>query len=136
MPVFLFLLSSSKCLVTQVWFIFQVSFMALGWYKFNPGPTTVKNIKIPSQFITAMNQLCCPNVIVLTTTKNMTIPNGIFSKKRACIFYIWISIAYYPNSMKFVSLQNNQVFNNWSQWIQTRFIHFEEWSRYYGLWCN
>ena len=43
---------------------------------------------MPSYFITEMNQLCRPNAIVLTVTKNMTIPNGIFltTKKKFAYF--------------------------------------------------
>ena len=43
---------------------------------------------MPSHFITVMKQVYCPHVIVLTTPTNMTIPNGIFSKKGLYILYL------------------------------------------------
>ena len=42
-----FLLCSSKHSTTQVWFIFQVYLIALGWHNVNLGPTTVTNNSVP-----------------------------------------------------------------------------------------
>ena len=43
---------------------------------------------MPSHFITVMKQVYCKHVIVLTKPTNMTIPNGIFSKKGIHILYL------------------------------------------------
>ena len=49
----------------------------------NPGPTKVNNNKVPLHVLPFSN---CDeptlNAIVLTTPKNLTIPSGIFSKKK------------------------------------------------------
>ena len=89
-----FLLWSGKYLVTQVWFIFQVYFSTLGWHKrplmFNCNKFTkilLNNLPFCN------NQLLCPNAIVLTATKTMTIRN-VITLKTSCKFYIWISICF------------------------------------------
>ena len=61
-----------------------------------------------------MNKLSCPNAVVLTATRKMTILNGRFSKEQGCMFYIWISIACNVKLMKFVSLESNQIL----QWLE------------------
>ena len=61
---------------------------------------------MPTHFITAINQLYHPNAIVLTTAMNMTIPNGIFSRKE--LAYLNVN-SLLPKIDKFASLQNNQV---------------------------
>ena len=65
-------------------------FIALRWHKcqlrFNYSKQLQTSFKVSSNFIIAMNQLYCLNVIVLATPKNMTIQNGIFSEKKVSIF--------------------------------------------------
>ena len=68
----------------------------------------------PSHFIIAVKQLCLPNGIVLAATKHMTIPNGRFSKRRACIFCIRVSTAYYVKPMKLFYRKTIKCFYNWN----------------------
>ena len=64
-----------------------------------------KLLYTPFNFITMIHQLCCQNMIILTAIKNMIIPNEIFSKRDT--FHIWISIAHYLKSMKFITNESN-----------------------------
>lgn len=55
----------------------------------------ISTLQVTSHIITAMNQLCCPNVTALTTTKNMTIRNRRFFKKGLAYFalaYQWPTV--------------------------------------------
>ena len=61
----------------------------LGDINVNPDATAVNsdNISVNTfHLITAVNKLCCPNTIVLIVTKNMAIPNGIYSAKELAYF--------------------------------------------------
>ena len=50
-----------------------------------------KILSIHSHFTAEMNEQCRRNMVVLTTIKTITIPNGMFSKKGLYIFHLNIS---------------------------------------------
>ena len=81
--------------------------MLLGDKNVNPGLNTVNNRKIPlhtlSHFIVAMNQICLPNAIVLTLTKNITI-----EQKSLHILYLNINkLLLKINEIRFIARQSN-----------------------------
>ena len=65
---------------------------------------------MPSHFINAMNKLCYPIAIVLTTTKDMTFPNGIFFffKKGLHILHMNVnSLLPKIDEIRFITKQSN-----------------------------
>ena len=67
----------------------NIWFHTLGDIIINQDVTAVNSEKISVNTVhltTKMNELCCANIIVLTVTKNMTIPNGVFLRKELAYF--------------------------------------------------
>lgn len=92
-----FILCSSKCLVIQVWFIFQVYLLVLGWHKRHPYPTRVNNsnISLNTNYASECN----------SSDYNKGHHNSKWNifKDRA-----WMSTDCLLKLMKSVSLENNQ----------------------------
>lgn len=81
--------------------------MLLGDKNVNPGPNTVNNRKVPlhilSHFIVVMDQICLPNAIVLTPTKNTTI-----QKKSLHILHLNINdLLLKINEIRFIARQSH-----------------------------